>query len=150
MFFDFFVHHSFDIDLAEVLGADGFEFGLELLVGEGARVLEFAQTLIGEAVEVAVRDDRLQGFATVVRFAVFGKGEPAKEVFRSIVERVVDEMMTLAEIRFAFTVDESRAFAVEDLAHYDVASLIFELPHGGSDIPSSFLFSAHSRAIRVH
>ena len=70
MFFDFFVHHSFDVDLAEVLGADGFEFGLELLVGENAWVLEFAQSLVGEAVEVAVRYDGAQGALACVGYQI--------------------------------------------------------------------------------
>ena len=145
---EFVVHLGFDIDLTEVFDADGFEFGLELLVGEGARVLKLAQTVVGEAIEVAVRDDRLQGTAPFVSFAVFGSGEPTEEVLRTVVERVFDEVMADAVIRFAFTVDECRAFAVEDLAHDDVATILGRTTlDDRGNISSTFFVVAHSRTI---
>ena len=146
---DFVVHLGFDIDLVETFGADGFEFGLELLVGEGAWVLKLAQTLVGEAVEVSVGNDRFQGSATFICFAVFGSGEPTEEVLRTVIEQVFDEVMADTVIRFAFTVDEGRAFAVEDLAHDDVAIHTVELPYARCVIPSFGLFGTTVRRIRV-
>ena len=67
---DFVVHPGFDIDLTEVFGADGFQFGLELLVGECAWVLELAQSLVGEAVEVAIRYDGAQGALACVGYPI--------------------------------------------------------------------------------
>ena len=103
----------------EVL-AEGFEFGLEVGIGEGAGILEVAQAGIGEDVEVSIGDECFEGTTAVVRFVVLRVREPAQEVVRAVVERVVDEMMTVAVIGLAFAVNEYFSFTVEDLAHEDM------------------------------
>ena len=108
-----------EVTIAHV--ADVGEAGLEALIGHRTRVLELTEDGIIEAVEVAIRDKFFQGTTAVVRFAVFGSREPAKEIFLTIVERVFDEMVTDAVVRFAILVKEDFSFAIEDLAHDDVA-----------------------------
>ena len=103
----------------EVL-AEGGKFGLELGIGEGAGILEITQAGIGEDVEVSIGDECFEGTTAVVRFVVLRVREPAEEVVRTIVERVVDEMMTVAVIGLAFAVNEYLSFTVEDLAHEDM------------------------------
>ena len=97
------------------------EFGLKVLIGEGARVFEIAQAFIAEYKEVTIRDDVFERAAAFVGFAVLGAGEPTKQILRGIVERIIDEVVTLTEIGFAFAVGEGRSLTVEDLAHEDVA-----------------------------
>ena len=101
----------------EALVADEGEFALEIVVGESTRVLEIAETGVGEDVQVAVGDERFEGTAALIGFGVLGIGEPAKEVVLTIKERFLDEMVADAEVGFAFLVEENRSFAVEDFAH---------------------------------
>jgi hypothetical protein len=106
--------------LVIALLADLLQFGLEVGIGEGAGVLEVAQTGIGEDVEVSIGNEGFEGTTAVVRFVMLCAGEPAEEVVRAVVERVVDEMMTVAVIGLAFAVNEYFSFTVEDLAHEDM------------------------------
>ena len=106
---------------AEVLIAEGFEFGGELLIGHSTRVLQFAQTLVGKEMQIPIGDDFFEGTAAVVGFGMLGIGEPTKEILRRIIERFLDEMVTETVVRFAFAVDEDLTLSVEDLAHKDVA-----------------------------
>ncbi len=131
------------IEVALAHETDVFEAGLEVRIGHGAGVLEFTQDGIIEAVEVAIRDEVFQGTATVVGFAVLRVREPAEEIFHAVVERVIDEVMTVTEIRFAFAVKEDLAFSVENLAHEDMAGFVsFPTIRRGGSVPSTDRFSA--------
>jgi hypothetical protein len=105
----------------ETILAEEVEFALEIGIGERTRVLEFAQTLVGEEMQVAIRNEVFQGTATVVGFVVLRVREPAEEIVRGIVERVIDKVMTVTEIGFAFAVKEDLSLAIENLAHEDMA-----------------------------
>jgi len=107
-----------------VLGTDRFKFALEVFIGHRAGVLEFSQTLVGEEIEVTIGDEGFEGTATVIGFVVLRVREPAEEVLRTVVERIIDEVMTVTEIGFSFAIDEDFSFTVENLAHKDVAGLV--------------------------
>ena len=116
----------FGIEDAGIEGAvahvpDVGEAGLKVLIGHRTRVLELTEDVVIEAVEVAIRDKFFQGTTAVVRFAVFGSREPAEEIFHAVVERIFDEMMADAVVRFAILVKEDFSFAIEDLTHNDMA-----------------------------
>lgn len=122
---------------------EGYEFLFEVVVREGAGILKVTQVVIGEDMEVAVGDDRLERAPTMVSDAVFGIREPTEEVLRAVVERFLDEVMTEAMVGFAVSVDEGRSFTIEDLAHEDVAgSISFLTIHGWCSVPSSSRFSS--------
>ena len=121
-------HDGGGIAFGEAVFTDPGEFGLEVLIGHGAGVLEFAQALVGEDMQVTIGDDGFEGAATVVRFAVLGVIEPTEEVLRGIIERFFDEMVADTEIGLAFAVDEGRSLAVEDLAHKDMTQTRFVIP----------------------
>ena len=111
---------DFDKGMFLEVFAEGGKFGLEVGIGEGARVLEITQAGIGEDVEVSIGDECFKGPTAVIRLGVFGSRKPAEEIVRAVVERVVDEMMTVAVIGLAFAVNEYFSFTVEDLAHEDM------------------------------
>ncbi len=131
------------IEVALAHETDVFEAGLELGIGHRARVLEFAEDGIIETNEIAIWDDVFEGTATFVSFAVLGISKPAEEVLRGIVERIIDEVMTVTEIRFPFAVKEDLAFSVENLAHEDMAGFVsFPTIRRGGSVPSTDRFSA--------
>ena len=109
------------IEIAGDHETEVLEARLEIRIGHRTRVLEFTQDGISEAVEVAIGDEVFQGTATVVGFAVLRVREPAEEIFHAVVERVIDKVMTVTEIGFAFAVKEDLSFTVEDFAHEDMA-----------------------------
>ena len=51
---------------------DVVQFFLEVLIGEGAGILEITQALVGEDMEVTIGDEGFEGTAAVVRLAMFG------------------------------------------------------------------------------
>lgn len=145
------VFHQFGgVGFGEAVFTDPGEFGLEVLVGHGARVLKFAQTLVGEDMQVTIGDDGFKGAATVVRFAVLGVIEPTEQVLRTIVQRVFDEMVADTEIRLAFAVDKGRSLAIEDLTHEDVTAILDSTTLGyRRNIPSPIFICAHCRTVFV-
>ena len=108
------------IDAVIALGADGFEFLGELLVGKDTGVLELTKAIVGDEGDITIGDDGFKGTAAFVGFAVLGIGKPTEEIFRAVVKRIFDEMVADTEVGFAFAVDEYRSIAVEDLSHDDV------------------------------
>jgi hypothetical protein len=74
---------------------------------------------------------------------VLGVREPTEEIVRSIVERFFDEMVADTEVGFAFTVNEGRAFSVEDLTHEDVAKTRMIASQIRCRVPAIFGFCAH-------
>ena len=114
------VHDGFGVAFL-VLITDLGEFGLEDLIGHSAGILEFAQAVVGEDVQVAIGDCGFEGAAAVIRFVVLGVREPTKQVFLGIVEWFMNEMVALSEIGFAFAVDKDITLPVEDFSHKDVA-----------------------------
>ena len=133
----------------EVL-AQGFEFGLEVGIGEGARVLEIAQAGIGEDVEVSIGNECFEGSAAVVRFVMLCAGEPAQEVVRAVVQKVFDEMMTDADIGLTISVEECRSVTVEDLAHEGMAGPGSEMTHARRVVPPFRLFFTVAGGKNVH
>lgn len=122
---------------------EGCEFLFEVVIRESTGILKVTQVVIGEDMEVAVGDDRLERAPTAVGDAVLGIREPTEEVLRAVVERFLDEVMTEAVVGFAVSVDEGRSFTIEDLAHEDVAgSISFLTIHGWCSVPSSGRFSS--------
>ncbi len=117
------VHDVFGVTLL-VLITDTGEFGLEVLVRHSAGILEFAQAVVGEDVQVAVRNCGFELATAVVRFAVLGVREPTEEVLRTVVQRVFNEMVADTEVALTFAVDKGGAFTVEDLAHEDMTCFI--------------------------
>ena len=97
--------------------------------------------------EVAIGDDRLERAPTAVGDAVLGIREPAEEVLRAVVEGLLDEVVTDAVVGFAVSVDEGRSFAVEDLAHDDVAGLFIVATHYGAPVAPTNGFCTHSRRV---
>ena len=118
----------------EVL-AEGFEFGLEVGIGEGARVLEVAQTGIGEGMKITIGDECFEGSAAVIGLIMLCAGEPAQEIFRAVVQQVFDEMMTDADIGLTISVEECRSVTVEDLAHEGMAGPGSEMTHARRVVP---------------
>ena len=146
---DFAVGEVVGVVVDEVYLADGFERRSELVIGGDTGVLKLAQVVIGDEMEVAIRDDLFQSTTPVVGFGVLGVREPTEEVLRTIVERFFDQVMTLAIVGLAFAVGENLSFTVEDLAHEDMAAFAANLSDNRRNIPSSLLFSAVKGAIRV-
>ena len=139
------------IEVAVTHETDVFEAGLKVGIGHGARVLEFSQTLVGEEIEVAIRDEGFEGTATVIGFVVLRVREPAEEVLRTVVERIIDEVMTVTEIGFSFAIDEDFSFTVENLAHKDVAGLVtFPTICWGSSVASTDGFRSPCRGVIMH
>ena len=62
----------------EAFLAEGFEFGLELFIGSDAGVLEFTQTLVGEEIEITIRNDLLECFLAGIIESMVGTREPDK------------------------------------------------------------------------
>ena len=120
---------------------------VELFIREGTGILEVAQVFVGEDMEVAIGDDRLERAPTAVGDAVLGIREPAEEVLRAVVEGLLDEVVTDAVVGFAVSVDEGRSFTIEDLAHEDVAGFAFMMTHYRPSVSSTDRFSAHCRGI---
>ena len=79
--------------------------------------------------------------------AVFGIREPTEEVLRTVVEGFLDEVMTEAVVGFAVSVDESRSFTVENLAHDDVAGLFIVATHYGAPVAPTNGFCTHSGGV---
>ena len=130
--------------------ADLLQFGLEVGIGEGARVLEVAQAGIGEDVEVSVGDECFEGSAAVIGFVMLCAGEPAQEIFRAVVQKVFDEMMTDADIGLTISVEECRSVTVEDLAHEGMAGPGSEMTHARCVVPPFRLLLAITGRINVH
>ena len=103
---------------------DESQFFVEVLIGEGAGVLEITQALVGEDMEVTIGDEGFEGTAAIVRLAMFGVIKPTKEILRTVVKWVIDEVVTMTEIGFAFAVFEDFSFPIEDLAHEDMTCFI--------------------------
>lgn len=136
-------HDGGGVGFGEAVFTDPGEFGLEVLIGHGAGVLEFAQALVGEDMQVTIGDDGFEGAATVVRFAVLGVIEPAEQVLRGIIERFFDEMVTETEIGFTFAINEGGSITVEDLAHKDVTQTRFVMSQIRRGVAAIFGFRAH-------
>ena len=132
-----------------VLLADGFEFAKEVLVGQVTGVLEFAETLVGNEIEVAFRNNFFEGTAAFISFAVLLVSEPAEEVLRGIVEQVLNEMMADTEVWFAFSIDESWSVAIENLTHERMTGSASMMAHTRCIIPSFRLLFAIRRRINV-
>ena len=133
---------------AVVLGTDRFKFALEVFIGHRAGVLEFSQTLVGEEIEVTIGDEGFEVTATVIGDTVFGVREPAEEILRTVVEGIIDEVMTVTEIGFSFAIGEDFSFTVENLAHKNVTRLS-KLSYYRPSISSTLGFGTHSRTIGV-
>ena len=126
--------------------ADLGERRLEFGIGGDSRVLELAQAVVRDHMEVAIRNDLFEGTAAVVGFGVLGVGEPAKEVFRTVVERILDEVMADTEVGLAFAIGENGSLSVEDFAHDDMACPIaFTTINRRCSISSTFGCSASCR-----
>ena len=105
------------------------ELTLELGVGHRTGILKLAEASIGETrEEVAVGNDLFQGLAAPVSLAMLRIGKPTKEIVRTVVERIVDKVVAVAEIGFALAVDEGGTLAVEDFAHEDMAQARMIIP----------------------
>ena len=129
------IHDGFGVAFL-VLITDLGEFGLEDLIGHSAGILEFAQAVVGEDVQVAIGDGGFEGAASVIRFTVLGAGEPTKQIFRGVVERFIDKVVALTGIGFTFAVEEDITLPVEDFAHEDVARVRFVPSHTRRNIPA--------------
>ena len=140
------IHDGFGVAFL-VLITDLGEFGLEDLIGHSAGILEFAQAVVGEDVQVAIGDCGFEGAATVVRFAVLRVREPTEEVLRTVVQRVFNEMVADTEVALTFAVDEGGAFSVEDLAHKDVAQTRFVMSQIRRGVAAVFGFCTHLGAV---
>ena len=132
-----------------VLLADGFEFALEILVGHRTWILELAETLVGEEVEVAVGNDLFERLSTFVGFGVLFVSEPAKQVLRCIVERIVYEMVADTKVRLTLSIDESWSVAIENLTHERMTGSASMIAHTRCIIPSFRLLFAIRRRINV-
>ena len=87
---------------AVVLGTDCFEFAQEVFIGHRARVLEFAQTLVGEEIEVAIRDDLFEGLLAGIGDRVLIEFRDTKEVVYIVVGNNAGEMVDLMIRRYRF------------------------------------------------
>ena len=108
---------------AVVLGTDRFEFALEVGIRHRAGVLEFAQTLVGEEIEVTIWDDLSEGSLAGIGNAVVVGMKPCEDVGRSIVKFITVEMVRLVGLYFSFRIDIGRTFSVEGISHEDMASI---------------------------
>ena len=108
----------------KVLRSDGGEFLVEEFAGHRTGILEVTQTLVGKEGQISIGNDGFKCTTATVRLGMLGVSEPTEEVFRAVVERVFDEVVTDPEIRIALSIDEGRSFAIEDLAHEDMACFV--------------------------
>lgn len=114
----------------ETILTEEIEFALEVRIGERTRVLEITQTLVGEEMQITVRDDGFEGALAAVGDTMLFAREPAKKVGGAIIEFVGDEMVTIAAIWFArFLVNECRSLAIESDRHDDMTRSRKTLPH---------------------
>ena len=125
------------------------ELGGELVIREDAGVLEAAQDVVWDAGQVAIGDGGFQGTTSAVGDGMFGIREPAQEVLRAIVERILDKMVADAVVGLALTIDKGRALAVEDFAHEDVAGFAIMMAHCRPPIASTDGFCTHSGRVNV-
>ena len=80
---------------AVVLGADRFEFALEFEIGHRAGVLEFAQTLVGEEIEVTIWDDLSEGLLAGIGDRVLIEFRDTKEIIETVVGNDAGEVVDL-------------------------------------------------------
>ena len=125
------------------------ELSLEVGVGEDTGVLEASQDVVWDAGQVAIGNSGFEGTTSVVGFAVFGIREPTEKVLRAIVERILDKMVADTVVGLALTIDKSGTFAIEYLAHEDVAGFASTTTHRRSHIPALLMQRTHKRSVRV-
>ena len=101
-------------------GLDGFELTGEGGIGEDAGVLEFAETGVGESIEVTVGKGLDEQALPTVCLLVLRLREPRDEVGRSIVTSVFNEMM--ADAVFA-GLGVDRSGSIESERHEDMTFL---------------------------
>ena len=111
------------IEVAAEHETEVFHAGFEVSIGHRARVLEFTQDGIIEAVEIAVGDGLFDEALASVRLGVFFAGEPAEEVGGFVVEQIRDEMMTDTDVGFAVLVFENLTFTVKSKSHEHMTCL---------------------------
>ena len=87
---------------AEAVFAEGFEFGGELLVGQDLRVLEFAQTLVGEQTQISIGDDGLEGCLAGIGDRAMLTRRDTEQVIKPVVGRDAVEVMDLITGRDGF------------------------------------------------
>ena len=105
-------------------GTDGGKFTFEVYVRRDARVLELTQAFEREEIEVAVGYNGFESSLSIVRGTVLLSCEPTKEVSRSIVQQVRNEVMTDTDVGFSLSVGKGRSFAVKSHRHRHVARQI--------------------------
>ncbi len=98
---------------------------------------------------VKISEEVFKDLPSAVGFAVCRAIEPAEEVRRTIVERIVDEMVHLSDVGITVLTDEDGSGTVESERHEDVAVLAAEMAHVRRMIPSSHLFGAVCGGMRV-
>ena len=100
----------------EVL-AEGFEFDLEVGIGEGTRVLEVAQTGIGEGMKITIGDEGTQRFLTSISDIVHIRMKPCKDIGWSIVKLVPIEVVDFKWLDLPLCINIGRSFAIECIRH---------------------------------
>ena len=130
-------------------GEFALELGGELVVGEDTGVLEAAQDGVGYDGKVAIRDGSFEGTTSAVGDSMLGIREPAEEVLRAIVKGILDEMVADAVVGLALTIDKGGTFAIEYLAHEDVAGFAIMMAHCRPPIASTDGFCTHSGRVNV-
>ena len=98
---------------------------------------------------VKITDLALEDAPSAVGFAVCRAVEPAEEVRRTVVERIIDKMVYFSDVRITVLADEDGSGAVESERHEDVAAFVAELAHCRRDIPPTCLFGTHCRTITM-
>lgn len=106
------------------LGTDGGKFTFEVYVRRDARVLELTQAFEREEIEVAVGYNGFESSLSIVGGTVLLSCEPTKEVSRSIIQQVRNEVMTDTDVWFSLAVGKGRSFAVKSHRHRHVARQI--------------------------
>ena len=96
------------------------EFNLEDLIACRAGILEPTMFLVRDRMHV--RQHLTQGALAAVGYGMLGTSEPAKEVGRTVVERIGDEMMTDADFA-GCRVD--RTISEESKRHENVAGFVY-------------------------
>lgn len=69
---EFEVHAGVGGFEVEAFLSDGGKFAVEVFIGEGAGVLEIAQAVVGEEMQIAVGDDGFEGLAAFVGDTMLG------------------------------------------------------------------------------
>lgn len=86
----FEVHVCVGVFEVIALVADGSEFLFELVIGHRSGVLELTETVVGDDVEVSIRDHRFEFSAARIRLTVLLACEPAEEIILLIVRQIID------------------------------------------------------------